>query len=601
MPGFGKEIASYFFSKGADEVEGNKIKSVFRCNSANIVGKECTSTRNIFKVVTSNGYSNLRTHLTTCIPNWQAIYDARDLAAVGPDVRHFVKVDKKSYNIFKWIEWLVEENLPPAFCEYKRTKENSFREPISSVSLTKYIDCLSWEVELVLKNHLPQEFGLLFDDWDDGGSTSFFGVFVIWWDDAIGENRVYLLRLCPFVKGESNAADSYLDSIERYLMRVGKSMANVTVIMGSNCPTHISLAHKAQRPFIGCYSDRLDMGVKVYLHHQQHILRKITALMALLSTKKYCNLLKEGGCDINPMKLSSEKWEATYMMLEQYFLIFPYLSEGVWTHMPSVLALLPNSHDQSLMRVVFDGLKRFESVSLGLRKVNGSLFEARTGFDWLICMFPPAGSKLSPSFCDSSNRAFESAVTKVQGNAEHQLTVEESAALAPFLKEQHVLADENEEILNFESAVKRARMLAPVPQGSRYVNLSYILPASNVVDMLFPSSRILWREERRKMTPAALEVMMYLKINRDLWDQNLVFKIRRDPRPRPASRDVLQGEGEGDEHAAVNAVAFALQLDSPEMGQYQYAFMDTEADGDFWDDQATIGASLAADSSDSDD
>lgn len=599
MPGFGKEIASYFFSKGADEVDGNKIKSVFRCNSANIVGKECTSTRNIFKVITSNGYSNLRTHLTTCIPNWQAIYDARDLGAAGPDVRHFVKVDKKSYNIYKWIEWLVEENLTPTFCECKRTKENSFREPISSSSLTKYIDCLSWEVELVLKNILPPEFGLVFDDWDDGNTTSFFGVFVTWWDEATSENKVYLLRLCPFEASE-NAADIYLDSIEKYLMRVGKSMANVTVIMGNNCPTNISLAGKAGKPFIGCYSDRLDMGVKVYLHHHQATVRKITALMALLSTKKYCNLLKKEGCDVIPVKLSSDKWEATYMMLERYFLIYPHLSEGVWTRMPAVLVLLPDRSAQSLMRTVFDGMKMFESVSLGLRKVNGSLFEARTGFDWLTCMFPPAGTKLSPSFCDPRNRAFESAVAKVQGNAEHQMSVEEAFALSAFLKEQQDVADENEPILNFESAVKRARLLAPVSQGSRYVNLSYMLPASNVVDLHFPSSRALWRDVRKKVTPAALEMMMYLKINRDLWDQNLVFKIRRDPRSRPSrGADAFDEEEQG--YVALNAVAFALQLDSPEMGDYQHAFMDTEADGDFWDDQTTPHNFLNADSSDSED
>ena len=35
------------------------------------------------------------------------------------------------------------------------------------------------------------------------------------------------------------------------------------------------------------------------------------------------------------------------------------------------------------------------------------------------------------------------------------------------------------------------------------------------------------------MTPAILEMVMYLKINRELWDQSVVFKIRRDPRPRP--------------------------------------------------------------------
>ena len=196
---FGKEIASFFFTKGAEEiVEGNKIKSTFRCNSVQIVGKECTS-RGLFKIVTANGYSNLRSHLAVCIPNFQAIYDARDLVPVGPDIRQFVKVDKKSFNIFKWIEWVVEDNLPFSFCEKKRTRENSSRDPISRTSLMKYLDSLAWEVQLVLTTILPDKFGLLFDGWDDGNSTNYFGVFVIWWDEQRIANRVYLLRLCPLV------------------------------------------------------------------------------------------------------------------------------------------------------------------------------------------------------------------------------------------------------------------------------------------------------------------------------------------------------------------------------------------------------------------
>lgn len=142
---FGKDIASFFFTKGEDVVEGNKTKAIFQCNSAHIVGKEF-STKGIFKVVTANGYSNLRSHLATCIPNYQTIYDARDLAPVGTDMRQFVKVDKKSYNIYKWIEWVVEDNLPFSFCEKRHTRENMCHEPISRTSLMKYLDCLASEV-----------------------------------------------------------------------------------------------------------------------------------------------------------------------------------------------------------------------------------------------------------------------------------------------------------------------------------------------------------------------------------------------------------------------------------------------------------------------
>jgi hypothetical protein len=79
---------------------------------------------------------------------------------------------------------------------------------------------------------------------------------------------------------------------------------------------------------------------------------------------------------------------------------------------------------------LFEDLKKFESVS------KGPLFEARSGCDWLMGLFPVTAAKLSPAFCDPRNRAFKSAATKVQGYCENQLTVLESVALLPFLKEQ---------------------------------------------------------------------------------------------------------------------------------------------------------------------
>jgi hypothetical protein len=57
----------------------------------------------------------------------------------------------------------------------------------------------------------------------------------------------------------------------------------------------------------------------------------------------------------------------------------------------------------------------------------------------------------------------------------------------PFLKEQGEEmveeVDNNAEVLNFEEAVKRARLNAPGPvaDGFRYVNLSYILVETTVV------------------------------------------------------------------------------------------------------------------------
>ena len=85
------------------------------------------------------------------------------IVPVGEDIRQFVKIDKKSYNIYKWIEWVVQDNIALSYCEKKLTRENSCRDPISRSSLMKYLDCLAWEVQLVLSLLVPDHFGLLFD------------------------------------------------------------------------------------------------------------------------------------------------------------------------------------------------------------------------------------------------------------------------------------------------------------------------------------------------------------------------------------------------------------------------------------------------------
>ena len=150
-----------------------------------------------------------------------------------------------------------------------------------------------------------------FDGWDDGKLTKYFVVFVVWSDEKrlciyyyrdsvlckyTLQNRMYLLRLCPLVKYENYGADSHVESIEKFLGGIGKTMANISVMMGDNCTTNISLANKAHKPFIGCYSHRLNLAVKFCVRPQQPLLAKINSLMILLSSKKYCGRLREGGC-----------------------------------------------------------------------------------------------------------------------------------------------------------------------------------------------------------------------------------------------------------------------------------------------------------------
>ena len=132
---------------------------------------------------------------------------------------------------------------------------------------------------------------------------------------------------------------------------------------------------------------------------------------------------------------------------------------------------------------------------------------------------------------------------------------------------------------NFESAMKRARLAIPVAAGTKYMNLNFIKPDTNVVERLFSLTNKVWVEGRKSMTPGHTELLLLLKCNRDLWDANLVYKCRSDPRQRPA---LAQAQPLQDAEEA--AQDFADMLDDPEMGAYQNAFLLAGEDADFWDD-----------------
>ena len=54
------------------------------------------------------------------------------------------------------------------------------------------------------------------------------------------------------------------------------AIENVACFMGDNCCTNIALGNRAEKPYIGCHSHRLNLAVKVYMLSHEHLLNKVT-------------------------------------------------------------------------------------------------------------------------------------------------------------------------------------------------------------------------------------------------------------------------------------------------------------------------------------
>jgi hypothetical protein len=87
----GKEIYNTFFTEVGDKKH------------------QCKSCDGSYSQDTSKGYTNLVTHLQKNHPGWE------EMMKVNEDKNPFFR--KKGNNVFSWLRWIIEDNLPFSFCE----------------------------------------------------------------------------------------------------------------------------------------------------------------------------------------------------------------------------------------------------------------------------------------------------------------------------------------------------------------------------------------------------------------------------------------------------------------------------------------------------
>ena len=128
------------------------------------------------------------------------------------------------------------------------------------------------------------------------------------------------------------------------------------------------------------------------------------------------------------------------------------------------------------------------------------------------------------------------------------------------------------------------------------MNLSFISPVNNVCKRLFSRTRKVWRENRKKMMPAHMELMMMLKSNRDLWNAHTIYKIRHNPRSRvqlPVPPPVIVPNADNPQIAQEQGMIvipnnvlsdFQDLLDATEMGDYRNVFLRDSIDDLIWDE-----------------
>lgn len=239
-------------------------------------------------------------------------------------------------------------------------------------------------------------------------------------------------------------------------------------------------------------------------------------MVALRKLKKARKLRKL--TSLEPIKRNATRWSSTYNMLQRFFKLKPFLDQDD----PEIITLIPSGSEVIKLQKLMEDLEALDPVTKKLQDSSCTMLEVRRIFDILLQRYPIMERYLSANAAIIQSPYFESGLVKVQDGEDETLTRDEIAALHGM---RNLQSGPNENIsVNtniVELALKKRKL-----NISSYVDTTFIPPTSNVVERLFSGARLILTDYRKSMTPYTFECVMFLKMNRDLWDISLIAKLK---------------------------------------------------------------------------
>lgn len=379
-------------------------------------------------------------------------------------------------------------------------------------------------------------------------SEHFTAIFVTWTEK---NGSVKLYNVCCGVQdeliGEDDvdfSAESLGDYFVDELQNVGLDLfEDIDFICGDNCSTNKKLATEISRrifhdkgrtnawkvPLVGCNSHRLNLARQDYYSESSvaAIITKVDNLMRDLRSLKNASKLRKHK-QLKPERRNMTRWSSTNKMLLKMKSLAPVIPLCGFPE--SVLQNVPSAFELLQIDEILQADEPFSSTSLALQREGSSAIDLSTTrilFDKLIEIQPSCSRRLGSDAPIVHSPLFETAVCKVLSFNEESLSRQEKEAIKRFLIDEDT-ADENPEdadsdqdwaqrLIDGAVSVKRQRV-----EKSRYRPMSHVSPTSNICERLFSTAKIIMRPHRKHMSPFHLEMLLFLRCNKELWNETLV-------------------------------------------------------------------------------
>ena len=234
---------------------------------------------------TSAGYTNLVGHLEKYHPEYKKLYQDDMVKSKGQPMLKYLKkrASAKAVNIYKWIKWVIDDNLPFDFVESEKTRENTKLDPISAKTLKKYMFALQKKVrskiEKTLKKH--KRLGTTTDGWSFG-VEHYLGMFATIVEDKDTLDFLMTCSVHEDIDDETEwaqdteedekifglSAEDLFDHTCAVLVGdfsidtdIGNFSEIIDFLGGDSTSVNRSLADRSGVAHAGCESHRLQIGV----------------------------------------------------------------------------------------------------------------------------------------------------------------------------------------------------------------------------------------------------------------------------------------------------------------------------------------------------
>lgn len=498
-------MENYGYRRGMSENE--KISKFFFTNTE---GDSylclCGKTR---KQQAKKGYQNLVEHVFTSHPNYKELMKTGNRQLTLQELSSF-----KSQSIFSWIELIVFEYLPFNFVEKERVRKILKIQPISENTLKKYVELLCEAVEQRITNILPQKFGISIDGWTEG-SVHYYGLFAI----CPGLKPI-LLAFAPPLDETTYVAPNVVCFVLDCLHIFKKGKENLLFLVADSTAVNPKIARELKIGFVGCFSHRFNLVLEDYLKTFANPLEDIKKIMMALSTLKIAGQLRKLS-NLKPKFYNSTRWSGKYFMLKRFFQLLPFLNQLG----SEITSLMFSEETKEEMEVLLAKLEKLNSVTLALQREDLNLLQGFLLFENVMNDFPDIKPHFYPVNLPPNMPAravmpssFESAIITVLDEDEERLNEMERQFLKPFIQFHQASSVPVVENADSDYAAACLKRQKPESRQSRYMDLEFLCPTSNVVERLFSKAGLYSNDLRKALTPKNLETLVFLNINNEYWN-----------------------------------------------------------------------------------